>query len=382
MRVSAARTCALGGVGVGSDKVRLAFDAEERAPLMQQKTSSDLLHYEDITVGETVAFGRKGVTKEEIVAFAGAYDPQPIHLDEEVAKRSIVGGLCASGFHSCAILMRMLADDVLNKATSLGSPGMDEVKWLKPVRPDDVLTARYTCTSKRVLGSRPDVGLSAMTFEMLNQTGGVVMIWTSKQLWRVRHPETQAPTPAAGPKAAAAPLQSLWDMQGPAPSETSNYFEDRVIGETADLGSHTFAKDEIVAFAREFDPQPFHLDEEAAKSSLFGALCASGWHTAAHYIRLSVALRQGIEAKIRAAGGKVAIYGPSPGFKNVRWLKPVYVGDTITYRNRTTEKIDLKSRPERGLIVSETQGRNQKGEIVFAINGQILAERREPFRVE
>ena len=90
---------------------------------MQQKISSDLLHYEDLTVGETVPFGRKRVTKDEIIAFARAYDPQLIHLDEEVAKQSIVGGLCASGFHSCAIMMRMLADDVLNKATSLGSPG-------------------------------------------------------------------------------------------------------------------------------------------------------------------------------------------------------------------------------------------------------------------
>jgi acyl dehydratase len=247
------------------------------------------------------------------------------------------------------------------------------------VRPGDDLTARYTCTNKRVLGSRPNVGLSVVTFEMLNQAGDVVMIWRSNQLLAVRYPETKAPSPE-GPKAGSAPLQSLWDLPGPAPSESSNYFEDRVIGECAELGSHTFGKDEIVAFAREFDPQPFHLDEAAAESSLFGALCASGWHTAAHYIRLSVALRQGIEARIRAAGGKVAIYGPSPGFKNVRWLKPVYVGDTITYRNRTTEKIDLKSRPERGLIVTETQGRNQKGEIVFSINGQILAERREAYR--
>ncbi len=349
---------------------------------MQQKTSSDLLHYEDITVGETVPFGRKRVTKEEIVAFASAYDPQPIHLDEEVAKRSIVGGLCASGYHSCAMLMRMLADDVLNKATSFGSPGMDEVKWLKPVRPGDDLSARYTCTGKRLLGSRPNVGISAVTFEMLNQAGDVVMTWKSNQLWRVRHPEAHAPAPVPeGPKARPAPLQSLWDVTGPAPSETSNYFEDRVIGEIADLGAHRFGKDEIVAFARAYDPQPFHLDEDAAKSSLFGALCASGWHTAAHYLRLSVALRQGIEAKVRASGGKLGIYGPSPGFKNVRWLKPVYVGDTIAYRMRTTEKIDLKSRPERGLVVTETQGRNQKDEIVFSINGMILVERREPYRV-
>jgi acyl dehydratase len=340
---------------------------------------ADKLHLEDLEIGRTVPFGHKLVTKDEIIAFARAYDPQLIHLDEEVARRSIVGGLCASGFHSCAMFMRMLADDVLNHVTSLGSPGMDEVKWMKPVRPGDALSGRYTCTEKRALGSRPGVGLAKVRFEMLNQTGETVMSWDSNQLLKARHP--QAPDAgAAGSKGAKPePLTSFWDMSGPPPSRTSNYFEDRVIGEMADLGSHTFGKDEIIAFAREYDPQPFHIDAEAAKASLFGALCASGWHTAAHYIRLSVALRQGIEAVIAAAGGRNAIYGPSPGFKNVRWLKPVYVGDTISYRTRTSEKIDLKSRPDRGLLRFQTQGRNQNGEIVFAITGQILVERREPY---
>jgi acyl dehydratase len=133
-----------------------------------------------------------------------------------------------------------------------------------------------------------------------------------------------------------------------------------------------------VAFAREFDPQPFHLDDAAAKASLFGALSASGWHTTAVWIRQYVAYRQRIEAEMRAAGLTPAQYGPSPGFKNLRWLKPVYPGDTIEYRGRIVEKLDWKNRPDRGLIVTDNQGRNQKGEIVFAIRGQIFAERRTP----
>ena len=170
--------------------------------------------------------------------------------------------------------------------------------------PGDDLTARYTCTSKRVLGSRPNVGLSAVTFEMLNQAGDVVMSWRSNQLLSgAVSGDEGAVAGRARRVGSAAAAKPLGMAAGPPPSRRSNYFEDRVIGECAELGSHTFGKDEIVAFAREYDPQPFHLDEEAAKSSLFGALCASGWHTAAHYIRLSVALRQGIEAKIRAAGG-------------------------------------------------------------------------------
>ncbi len=142
------------------------------------------------------------------------------------------------------------------------------------------------------------------------------------------------------------------------------------------LGSHTFERNDTMAFAREFDPQPFHLDEAAAKASLFGAISASGWHTAAIWIRQFVAWRQQIEAGMRARGLTPAQYGPSPGFKNLRWVKPIFPGDTIEIRARISDKLDWKSRPDRGLIVTDNQARNQKGEIVFAIRGQILAERK------
>jgi acyl dehydratase len=349
--------------------------------MLDMSVPSDLIHHEDIEVGRTVPFGRKVVTKEDIIRFARSFDPQPIHLDEEAAKKSMVGGLCASGFHSCAIFMRMLADDLLNHSTSLGSPGIDDVRWIKPVRPDDVLSARFTCTEKRVLGSRPDVGLSKVTFEMLNQKGETAMTWASNQLLKVRDPKPAEAKSAAPKSAGAAPpkLESAWDgSSGPAPNPDSNYFEDRVLGETYDLGSHTFAKDEILAFAQEFDPQPFHLSEEAGKASLFGGLSASGWHTTAIWIRHFVAYRQKAEAALLAKGNKSAVYGPSPGFRNVRWLKPVHPGDTLEFRARTAGLLDWKSRADRGLVQTDTQGRNQKGEIVFSIRGQILAERRTP----
>ena len=158
------------------------------------------------------------------------------------------------------------------------------------------------------------------------------------------------------------------------------FFEDRQIGELTDLGTHTFDRDDIIAFAREFDPQPFHLDEAAAKASLFGALCASGWHTAAHAIRGNITSRLKGNEQARAQGVRLAAYGPSPGFRNFSWFKPVYVGDTLEYRRRLAQKIDLKSRPDRGIVATDIQARNQKGEIVFAVTSQILVERREPFR--
>ena len=178
-------------------------------------------------------------------------------------------------------------------------------------------------------------------------------------------------------------MPDLWD----APAEggiDDGFFEDRVIGETGDLGSHTFTREEMVAFAREYDPQPFHLDEAAARDSLFGGLCASGWHTAAHLIRGIIVTRVQANAiapaAVMATERRRAAYGPSPGFRDLRWLKPVYVGDTISYRGRLIEKIDLTTRPNRGLLASAMQGRNQRGEIVFSVTSLVLADRREPLR--
>jgi acyl dehydratase len=338
--------------------------------------SADKIHHEDLVVGRPITFGRKVVTKDEIIAFARQYDPQPMHLDEEAARATPVGGLCASGFHTCAMMMRMICDGPLSRTASEGAPGVEEVRWLVPVRPGDVLSLRHMFTSKRTLGSRPDVGLATVDIELLDANERVLCTWKTTQLTRLRHPEPAAP---AGQRTPRQPLASLWEAAVPAAPWSHGFFEDRVIGETGDFGRHTFTKDEIIAFARQFDPQPFHIDEVAAKNTLFGGLCASGWHTAAIFIRHVVMARRAEIERLGAAGQRVPAYGPSPGFRNLRWLKPVYAGDTIEFRGRLSEKIDLKSRPDRGLLASEVQGRNQKGEIVFAITSQILAERRIPY---
>ena len=155
---------------------------------MEQCPLTELMHWEDIPVGETRAFGGLQIGKDEIVAFARAFDPQPVHIDEEAASRSLFGQLFASGWHSCALMMRMLAEDVLNGFASLGSPGLDDCRWTKPVFPGDVLTGRYTCTSKRILKSRPAVGVCQMEYVMINQAGEAVMTWKAAQLLRVRNP--------------------------------------------------------------------------------------------------------------------------------------------------------------------------------------------------
>jgi acyl dehydratase len=125
-----------------------------------------LRHYEDFEVGETREFGRYEVTAEEIKAFAREFDPQLFHLDEEAGRNSILGGLCASGWHTCAMLMRMMVDGYLGRSASLGSPGIDEVKWLKPVFPGETLSARYTVVAKRQSSKNPRTGIVTMRWEV------------------------------------------------------------------------------------------------------------------------------------------------------------------------------------------------------------------------
>jgi acyl dehydratase len=154
------------------------------------------------------------------------------------------------------------------------------------------------------------------------------------------------------------------------------YFEDLRVGDRADIGSHTFTADEIKAFAREFDPQPFHLDEEAAKRSHFGALVASGWHTAAVCLRHVVETRHRQQAELRKRGEPVAKTGPSPGLRDLKWPKPVYVGDTITFATEVVELRDNPKRPEVGLRVARNTGANQRGELVYSVLSSTYIERR------
>ena len=154
------------------------------------------------------------------------------------------------------------------------------------------------------------------------------------------------------------------------------YIEEIEPGRVVDLGSHHFTKEAIVAFAKQYDPQPFHLDDEAARKGPLGVLSASGWHTAAAWMKRYVATNQAAEVEIRAQGREPAPLGPSPGLTNLRWLKPVTPGDTITYRCTITGKRDLNSRPGWGLVFSMNEGINQKGELVFSFEGKVLTPKR------
>jgi acyl dehydratase len=155
-----------------------------------------------------------------------------------------------------------------------------------------------------------------------------------------------------------------------------DYLDDVEIGTKTVVGQHTFTAAEIKAFASEFDPQPFHLDEAAAARSLFGRLCASGWHSAVMWLRLAVEQRHAQEDAQRARGEPVAHVGLSPGFRHLKWLKPVYVGDTITYATEVIDKRVSRSRPGWGLMTLRVTGTNQTGGLVLSLLSTAFVERR------
>lgn len=157
------------------------------------------------------------------------------------------------------------------------------------------------------------------------------------------------------------------------------YFEDIAADETHELGCYTFTAESIIAFAREFDPQTFHLDEEAGKSSIYGAMIASGWQTTSVWLRMLIDERTREADMMRFRGERPAKYGPSPGFEKLQWIKPVHVGDTVRYTTRVIEKRDSKSRPGVGLLLFQNEGFNQHGEKVFALVSKMFVERRTPF---
>ena len=155
--------------------------------------------WEDFPVGSVRTFGAYEVKREDVLTFASAYDPQPFHLDDAAAEASLFGRLAASGWHTCAMTMRMLCEGYLLQSASLGSPGIDNLRWHKPVYPGDTLHVDYTVLEARPMASRPGVGLVKSQTEVKNQHGDVVLSMNGWGMFRRREaPSAVADETTAG----------------------------------------------------------------------------------------------------------------------------------------------------------------------------------------
>lgn len=143
-------------------------------------------YFEDFEVGRTIDVGSRTVTEEEIIEFATKFDPQPFHVDKDVAAHSLYGGIIASGWHTCAMMMRMMVDGFLRDAASLGSPGVEEIRWIKPVRGGDTLTVTTTAVETRPSSSKPDRGVVFTLWQAKNQHGELVATVKGMGMFRRR----------------------------------------------------------------------------------------------------------------------------------------------------------------------------------------------------
>jgi acyl dehydratase len=147
-------------------------------------------HWEDLLPGSVRELGKVTPSAEDIKDFAEQFDPQPFHLDELAGRRSIFGNLCASGWHTCALAMRLTVDNFLNESSSMGSPGLESLRWLKPVYPGDTLSLRHTILESRPLRTRADIGMVRSSWEMFNQHGDKVLHMEGYGMFRRRNPAT------------------------------------------------------------------------------------------------------------------------------------------------------------------------------------------------
>lgn len=293
-------------------------------------SAADLKTWDDFDEGATYALDTFVIDANAMTAFHNAFasghdgQPSPVFLT--------------------ARLMRSVTDGYLARAAGLGAGGVPDVDWPDPAPIGERLTAVMMCEKKRTLSSKPGVGLTVLRYEVSSDSGACVIRWRANQFLRLR-----------------SAVSEQTEFNGPALSERPSSTLTLPPGAVA-LGAHAFDQNEIVAFANNYDPQPFHLDEIAARTSLFGALCASGWHTTAIWYRLL------IDHDRRAIAfshyGKSAdasnTQRPPTGFRDVRWHRPVYVGDTITFAELPVARTGQVS--QRKFV-----GLNQANEKVFEI---------------
>lgn len=318
---------------------------------------------EDFAVGDVIVGAPLTVTRDAIVGFAQAFDFQPFHLDEAAAEGTFAGRLIGSGWHTAALGMRLLQQGPFKGGSSLGAPGIDELRWLAPVLPGDALTLTFRVVGLRDSASKPGLGFVTAEVALGNPLGETVLTQRFTFMLARRGTDPLPPRPVE--------IGVPGPVAEPEDAEILPFLRDAEIGAVRELGAYPFTAEAIIAFAEAYDPQAFHLDHAAAKRSHFGGLCASGWHTAAAYMNRMLTTRAR-DAAYTATRGPVPEAGPSPGFKNLRWLKPVYAGDTVRFSAKLTDKRASASRPGWGLAFARNTGVNQRGEPVFAFDSAVF----------
>lgn len=332
------------------------------------------LYWEDIDCGETVPFGTATMTRDEIVAFATEFDPQPFHLDDEAARDTILKGQSASGWHTCAIVHRLMADALAERALPLQLSGAEDIRWRKPVRPGDTLSGRLVISAKSACACDERSGACHAIVDVTNQSSDVVATWRTDCIVPRRNPSSGygacAGRPCGGRIARASRVRADHGIK---------FFDDVGIGDDIDLGCYAFTEERVGAFLERYGSVgqfPSH-DHGFASDQRIGQ-----WHIVSAWMHCIVRYYRQHAERLRRRCESVPLLGPAAGVKHLRWHAPVRVGELISFSTWAERKIEISTRDSWGLLVAGAEGVNAAGTKVVSFYPQMLLQKSPERRVE
>lgn len=335
----------------------------ETQTLFDEPRNKAELYWEDIAIGQTWQLGDTSFTRQEIIDFASRYDPQPFHLDQRKAERTILNGLAASGWHVCIKFMNQLHLGLLSSCRGADIRSVDEIKWQAPVRANERLSCQAVCTAKPSASSREGLGACRLYCAAIDASGRTVMSWrldiemarrTSAGYVDAGHVDT-ARRPGVARSSNAHPV---------------TFFEDICLGNEITLGPYTFTEGDIGAFNREF------LPHEVGKSAMGCRSHASIWHVSAIWVQLLVRYYHEQAKQLQELGRGVPELGPSPGIKQLRWQRPVRAEERLTFSCWVDRKIPVERRSGWGLLLAGVDGLSEENERVVSFFAFLLIESR------
>lgn len=317
-----------------------------------------------IGAGERIDLGTAALGRDDIIAFATEYDAQPFHLDENAAETTLLGGLAASGWHTCTAVMSLLQGAATERGLTLEPAGAEEILWLKPVRPGDALKATVVWGQRACLACSERVGSFPITVEAINQAGEPVMRCRMNCLVREEHVE-------APPRIEDCPMRQARPARAARRGGVHGikFFDDVAQGDEIDLGAYAFSPERIRDFRANYDSAPF------AAATRCEVPTASAWHLTAAWMHCIVRYYAHHARQLSERGRPVPRLGPAAGVKHLRWHRPVRCGETIAFRAWAERKIEIASHQDWGLLVVGAEGVNRNGDPVVSFYPQMLLER-------
>lgn len=315
----------------------------------------------------TIDLGQVRFAKDAIVAFASEFDPQPFHVDDEAARSTLLEGLAASGWHTCAMVMKRLDNAVAQKALTLQPAGAESIIWARPVRPDDVLECRATFA--QALPCRCGDKARRVIVEAFNQKDEIAMrCHLDCIVSEVRSSRNAGEGNCTLKRGRPARVKRL------PVSHALRHFDDVSPGEEIALGEYAFTSERVAKFGAHLGANEAHGAADLGTGNPI-APEVRPWHLTAAWMQRMVVYYEQEGDRLRSMGRPVPTLGPAAGVKHLRWHRPVHVGETITFRGWAERKIEIATKSGWGMLIVGAEGLDADGDTVVSFYPQMLLER-------